>query len=142
MTESKESTEIKESPLKIKSWDEMFRARCVLMGIDPNQVQGMAKFMDADKVDETTFYPNQLTSLAVAQLRLYGQAFYRNQDWNEYDLAANLIGQGFKGLKGFKSNQWVEATSGQQNLEKLQGLSDETKKGVLANMFNRGKSKE
>jgi len=118
----------------------IFEILCMVRGIDPSQVQGMARFMDPESVDQTTYYPTQRTSVAIAQLRLYGESFYKGEKWNEYELAADLIGIGFKGLKGFKSEQYKDITSGQINLDKLQGLPEETKKGVLSGIFGRSKS--
>lgn len=140
-TEETAEPDIEEPPLKIESWNDVFRLMCMVRGVDPDQVQGLARFMDVGSVDETSYYPNQLTSLAMAQLRLYGQSFYKDEEWNEYELAADLIGAGFKGYKGFKSEQYKDITSGQPNLDKLKGLPEETQKGILSGLFNRG-SKE
>jgi len=118
--------------------DILFQMRCVAMGVDPKQVQSLAKFSDFDKIDEGTYYPNQLTSVAIAQLRMYGEGLYMGHEWNEYAVCADFLGDGFKGYKGFKSNQYVEITSGQQNLDKLQGLPEATKQGIIAGLFNRG----
>lgn len=116
----------------------MFELLCIARGVDPNQIQGMAKFMNPDSVDETTYYPNQLTSLAVSQLRMYGTAFYKGDSWNEYDTIADYIGKGFKGLKGFKSEQYKDITSGQPNLSDLKGLPEETQRGALSGLLSRG----
>ena len=118
----------------------IFELLCMVRGVDPSQVQGMARFMDPESVDQTTYYPTQRTSVAIAQLRLYGESFYKGEDWNEYELAADLIGVGFKGYKGFKSEQYKDITSGQPNLDKLTGLPEETKKGILSGIFGRSKS--
>jgi len=131
----------KTSMLKIENTEDLWELMCILRGVDPKQVQSMAKFMDSDNVDETTYYPNQITSVAMAQLRMYGRSFYRGEEWNEYELCADLIGAGFKGYKGFKSGQYVDITSGQPNLDKLQGLPEETKQGLLSGLLKRG-SKE
>lgn len=131
-----------EQGLEIKSWNDVFNIMCMIRGIDPNQVQGLAKFMDVTSVDETTYYPNQRTSLAISQLRAYGKAHYPHDSWNEYEFLADIIGVGFKGLKGFKSEQYKDITSGQPNLDKLQGLPEETQKGILSGLFNRGSGKE
>jgi len=125
--------------LKIENAQDLFEIMSVLRGVDPKQIQSMARFMDVESVDETTYYPNQLTSIAMAQLRMYGKAFYKGEEWNEYELCANLLGIGFKGFKGFKSGQYVDITSGQPNLDKLQGLPDETKQGLLSGLLKRGK---
>lgn len=117
----------------------IFDILCMIRGVDPSQVQGMAKFMNPESVDETSYYPTQRTSVAIAQLRLYGESFYKDEEWNEYEFAADIIGTGFKGFKGFKSTQYKDITSGQPNLEKLQGLPEETKQGVLSGIFGRGK---
>jgi len=113
----------------------IFEILCMIRGIDPSQVQGMAKFMDPESVDETTYYATQRTAVSIAQLRLYGESFYKGEKWNEYELAADLLGTGFKGFKGFKSVQYTDITSGQPNLDKLQGLPEETKTGILRGIF-------
>ena len=145
-TETKESDldtvkgETKPLPtLKIESWDDLFRAMCIVRGIDPNQVQSMAKFSNFDHNDERSYYPNQLTSVAIAQLRVYGEAFYKDEEWNEYELVADLLAVGFMGYKGFKSEQYKDITSGQPNLDKLQGLPEETQKGILSGLFRGNK---
>jgi hypothetical protein len=135
-----EPTKPTETKLKIESWEDVFRAICISRGVDPDQVQSMAKFSDFDNQDERSYYPNQLTSVAIAQLRMRGEALYRGEDWNEYDLVADLLAVGFMGYKGFKSEQYKDITSGQPNLDKLQGLPEETKKGILSGIFNRGKT--
>jgi len=117
----------------------LFEMRCIAMGIDPKQVQSLAKFSDFDKIDEGTYFPNQLTAVAIAQLRMYGVGLYKRER-NPFSIVADFLGDGFKGYKGFKSNQYVEITSGQQNLDKLQGMPEETRRGVLASILNRGKS--
>jgi len=131
-------TETKEPTLKIETWNDVFRAICIAKGVDPDQVQGMARFMNPDSVDETTYFPTQITSVAISQLRLYGTSFYKGENWNEYDFAADILGIGFKGYKGFKSEQYKDITSGQPNLDKLTGLPEETKKGILSGIFSRG----
>ena len=124
--------------LKIESWEDLFRAMCIVRGVDPDQVQSMAKFSDFDNQDERSYYPNQITSVAVAQLRIFGEAFYMGEEWNEYELVADFLAVGFMGYKGFKSEQYKDITSGQPNLDKLQGLPEETKKGILSGIFDRG----
>jgi len=132
-------TEIKAKP-KIdittqEGRDTLFQMRCIALGVDPKQVQSLAKFTDFDKSDERSFYPNQLTSMAVAQLRSYGRANYSVNEWNPYAVMADFLAGGFMGYKGFKSNQYVEITSGTQNLEKLQGIPDDTKRGLLSGLY-------
>jgi hypothetical protein len=128
-----------ETKLKIDSWEDLFRVFCMIRGVDPDQVQSMAKFSNFDNHDERSYYPNQLTSVAIAQLRLYGESLYRGADWNEYELAADFLSVGFMGYKGFKSGQYVDITSGQPNLDKLQSLPEETKQGLLSGLLRRGK---
>jgi hypothetical protein len=128
------------SQLKIESWEDVFRAMCIVRGIDPNQVQAMAKFSDFDNNDERSYYPTQQTAIAISQLRMYGRANYKDDDWNEYELIADILSVGYMGYKGFKSEQYKDITSGQPNLDKLQGLPEETQKGILSGLFNRGKT--
>lgn len=127
-----------EPQLKIESWEDLFRALCIVRGVDPDQVQSMAKFSDFNNNDERSYYPNQLTAIAVAQLRMYGEALYRGHEWNEYALVGDLLSIGFMGYKGFKSEQYKDITSGQPNLDKLKGLPEDTQKGILSGIFNRG----
>lgn len=136
--------ETEEEGVSIKTPQDLFEWMSVALGKDPSQIQSMAKFMDIESHDETSYFPNQLTSLAIAQLRGYGKAHYPKSyvspdDWNEYDVIADCIAVGFKGFKGFKSEQYKDITSGQPNLDKLQGLPEETKKGILSGLFGRGK---
>jgi hypothetical protein len=146
MTET-ETTPIEteeEEGVSIKTPQDLFEWMSVALGKDPQAIQSMAKFMNIESHDETSYFPNQLTSLAIAQLRGYGKAHYRKSyispdDWNEYDVIADCIAIGFKGFKGFKSEQYKDITSGQPNLDKLQGLPEETKKGILSGLFGRGK---
>ena len=128
------------SKLKIDSWEDLFRVMCIVQGVDPDQVQAMAKFSDFDNNDERSYYPTQKTAIAVSQLRMYGKALYKGGSWNEYELIADILAIGYMGYKGFKSEQYKDITSGQPNLDKLQGLPEETQKGLLAGILNRGKT--
>ena len=132
-------TETKEENISIKTPQDLFEWMSVALGRDPKAIQSMAKYMNLDSNDERSYFPNQVTSLAIAQLRGYGKAHYPNADWNEYDILADVISIGFMGYKGFKSEQYKDITSGQPNLDKLQGLPEETKQGILSGLFGRGK---
>ena len=132
-------TETKEESVSIQTPEDVFKWLSAAMGKDPEAIQAMTKFVDMDSNDERSYFPNQLTSLAIAQLRGYGKAHYRKAEWNEYDLIADCIAVGFMGYKGFKSEQYKDITSGQPNLDKLQGLPEETRKGILSGIFGRGK---
>ena len=132
-------TETKEEIKSIKTPQDLFEWMSVALGRDPKAIQSMAKYMNLDSNDERSYFPNQVTSLAIAQLRGYGKAHYPNADWNEYDILADVISIGFMGYKGFKSEQYKDITSGQPNLDKLQGLPEETKQGILSGIFRRGK---
>ena len=131
-------TETKEESISIKTPQDLFEWISVALGRDPKAIQSMAKYMNLDSNDERSYFPNQVTSLAIAQLRGYGKAHYPKDDWNEYDILADVISIGFMGYKGFKSEQYKDITSGQPNLDKLQGLPEETKQGILAGLFRRG----
>jgi len=137
MTET-EIEKTKEENISIKTPQDLFEWMSVALGRDPKAIQSMAKYMNLDSNDERSYFPNQLTSLAIAQLRGYGRAHYPEDEWNEYDVLADFIGIGFMGYKGFKSEQYKDITSGQPNLDKLQGLPEETKQGILAGLFRRG----
>jgi len=132
-------TETEDGP-KIRTPQDLFEWMSVALGRDPKAIQSMAKYMNLDSNDERSYFPNQLTSLAIAQLRILGKAIYPKDTWNEYDLVADYIAIGFMGYKGFKSEQYKDITSGQPNLDKLQGLPEETKKGILSGIFGRSKT--
>jgi len=118
--------------------EQIFEIMCLARGVDPKQVQAMAKFINFDNEDERSYYPTKKTAVAIAQLRIYGEALYKGHDWNEYELIANTLAISFMGLKGMKSEQYKDITSGQPNLDKLHGLPEETKQGLLAGILNRG----
>ena len=132
MSETKEESV---SPDAIRTPEDVFKWMSASLGKDPKAIQAMTKFVNMDSNDERSYFPNQLTSLAIAQLRGYGKAHYRKDEWNEYDLLADCIAVGFMGYKGFKSEQYANITSGQPNLDKLQGLPEETRKGILSGIF-------
>ena len=142
--EAEETKEAEEEPLFDVSTPEgrkaIFEIMCIAKGIDPNQVQGMAKFTNPDNNDERSYYPTQHTALAIAQLRMFGRAFYKKDEWNEYESIADLLSIGYMGYKGFKSEQYKDITSGQPNLDKLQGLPEATKSGVLSGLLGRRKT--
>lgn len=128
--------------LTIESWDDLFRASCIAKGIDPNQVQSMAKFSNFDNNDERSYYPTMLTAIAISQLRMFGKAFYPKDTWNEYELIADYLSVSLMGYHGFKSEQYKDITSGQVNLDKLKGVPEEYKQGILSGIFNRGGKKD
>lgn len=135
MSKEETITESKKAPLSITP-EEVFKWISVIQGKDPDAIQAMSKFMNVESNDERSYFPTQLTALAIAQLRMYGKAHYPNESWNEYELMADLISIGFMGYKGFKSEQYKDITSGQPNLDKLQGLTEETRKSVLSSIFS------
>ena len=142
-TKTEEPEEAKEpgaTPTQVRTPEEMFRWMAVAQGKDPDSIQAMSKFLDVESHDETSYFPNQLTAIAIAQLRIRAKALYKGHEWNPFDIVADAIGVGFKGFKGFKSEQYKDITSGQPNLDKLRGLPEETQKGLLSGIFNRGKS--
>lgn len=141
-TETKEKTERPPPVIDITTREgrnTVFELLCMIKGVDPTQAQGMAKFMDPDSIDQTSFFPTQLTSIAIAQCRLFGEALYGKGEPNEYEDIANAIGEGFKGYKGWKSDQYKDITSGQPNLDKLKGLPETTQQGLLSGILGRGK---
>ena len=130
------------SKLKIETWDDAFRAICIAKGIDPQQVQAMAKFSNFDNNDERSYYPTQHTALAIAQLRMYGVALYgNNANWDPYTAVADFLSIAYMGYKGFKSDQYKDITSGQPNLEKLKGVPEEAAQGILSGLLG-GRRKE
>ena len=133
-------SETKEESVSIEKPEDVFKWISAAMGKDPEAIQAMTKFVNMDSNDERSYFPNQLTSLAIAQLRAYGKAHYKGEEWNEYEILADCIAVGFMGYKGFKSEQYKDITSGQPNLDKLQGLPEETRKGILSGIFGRGKT--
>ena len=132
----------KEPVIKVKTEDDLFRLMCIAKGIDPKQVQAMAKFSDFNNNDERSFYPDKLTVLAIAQLRIFGEALYPDDEWNEYTSVADKLSVAHMGYKGWKSGQYVDITSGQINLDKLKGVPEDVKKGVLSGIFSRGVKSE
>lgn len=124
---------------EIKNLDDLKRVLTIARGGDPDAIQAVAKFMNLDSPVEGSYFPDKMTSLAIAQLNIFGKSYYPNDDWNPYSMAAEKISEGFKGFKGFKSNQFMEMTRQTPNLSSLQATPDEVRKGFLSRIFG-GKS--
>jgi len=126
--------------LKIETLDDLKRTLIIAKGGDPDAIQAVSDFMDLKSNIERSYFPDKTTSICIAQLTGYGKTYFPVDDWNPFDLVADSLAVAFMPYKGFKSNQFVDMTSGQPNLDKLQGLPEETKKGILSGIFGRGKS--
>lgn len=136
MTETKVITEEIDKPPKIEL-DDLAKYLQILDGRDPNHVQALAKFINMDNYEERSYFPNQITAFAVAQLLGLGEALFENDDSDPYTAVANAISRGLMGYKGFKSNQWVDITRQTTDLSSLGSAPDEVKRGFLAR-FSRG----
>ena len=52
-------SEPKEEGVSIKTPQDLFEWMSVALGKDPQAIQSMAKFMDIESHDETSYFPNQ-----------------------------------------------------------------------------------
>lgn len=141
MTEIAKTTtpdEVVEPLLEIKNLDDLKRILIIAKGGDPDAIQAVAKFMDLESTTERAYFADKTIMLCVAQLNGYAQAYFPKDDWDPFSLVADVISVATMGYKGFKSEQFKDMTSGQPNLDKLTGLPEDTKRGILSGLL-RGK---
>lgn len=139
LEEPEESPEATKPAFKIDSAADLLKIMQILEGIDPEQVQALAKFINLDDPAERSYFPDQTTSICIGQLKGYGEALYGGEDWNPFTMVAEALAIGFMGYKGFKSNQWVDMTRQTHDLASLSSASDEAKQSVLDKILGRGK---
>lgn len=123
--------------LKIESLDDLKRVLIIAKGGDPDAIQAVSNFMDLKSNTERSYFPDKITTLCIGQLNGFGKVYFSGEEWDPFSLVADVISVSFMGYKGFKSEQFKDMTSGQPNLDKLQGLPEETKKGILSGIFSR-----
>ena len=125
---------------KIESLNDLKRVLIIAKGGDPDAQQAIVDFMDLKSYVERSYFPDKKTTICVGQLQGYGQIFYPKDDWNPFDLVAEVLSISFMGFKGFKSNQFVDMTRTQPDLSGLETtLGEEQKRGVIDRITGRGK---
>jgi hypothetical protein len=138
MAESKET--IPAPVFKIETMDDIRRILTIAQGGNPDAIQAVTDFMNLRSHIERSYFPDKITTLCIGQLEGFGEIFFPTDAWDPFRLISKCLAIAYMPYKGFKSNQFVEITSGQPNLDKLQGLPEETKKGILSGIFGRGKT--
>lgn len=123
---------------KIDSLDDLRRVLVIAKGGDPDAQQAIIDFMDLKSYVERSYFPDKVTTLCVGQLQGFGKSFYRADEWNPYDLVAEALSVSFMGFKGFKSNQFVDMTRTQPNLDALSTSSEEVRQGIVSRILRRG----
>jgi hypothetical protein len=109
--DSSKIPEVVKPKFEIKTDKDIQRLITIAKGGDPDAQQAILDFMDLKSNVERSYFPNKKTVLCIGQLKGFGEVFYRGDDWNPFDLVANVLAIGFMGFKGFKSNQFVETNS-------------------------------
>ena len=136
-------TETETKPkFEIESFDDLKRILTIARGGDPDAIQAVANFMDLKSNIERSYFPDKKTTIAIGQLTGLGKIYYPQDDWEPFGLVADVLAVAFMPYKGFKSNQFVDMTSGQPNLDKLRGLPEETKHGIIQRILGKGKGEE
>ena len=136
-------TETETKPkFEIESFDDLKRILTIARGGDPDAIQAVANFMDLKSNIERSYFPDKKTTIAIGQLTGLGKIYYPQDDWEPFGLVADVLAVAFMPYKGFKSNQFVDMTSGQPNLDKLRGLPEETKQGIIQRILGKGKGEE
>ena len=145
MSESEKETALDtsaESPqtlFDMTSMDDFWRLMTIARGGNPNAQQALEKFIDLDSAEERAYYPDKITSLAVAQNLLYGESLFPDRPNNAFAKFSECLSKGFMGYRGFKSNQWVDITRQTHNLDALKSSPEEVKQGFLARFVGGGK---
>ena len=134
-TETTTPDEVAKPQFEIKNLDDLKYFMVLAKGGDPDAIQAVAKFMDLESTTERANFTDKTLMLCVAQLNVYAKTYFPDDDWDPFSLVADVISVATMGYKGFKSEQFKDMTSGQPNLDKLTGLPEETKRGVLAGLL-------
>lgn len=124
---------------EIKSFDDYKRLVILANGGDPDAIQILSKYSNLDSMAERSYFPDRITSLAIGQMYIFGDAYWPNKKNNPFTLAGDKIAEGFMGYKGFKSNQVMEITRNTPNLDALQTLPQETKQGFISRFLGGNK---
>jgi len=127
--------------LKIETLDDLKRMLVIAKGGDPDAIQAVVNFMDLKSNIERSYFPDKKTSIAIAQLTGYGRTYYPSDDWDPFNLVADVISVAFMPYKGFKSNQFVDMTRTQPDLSGLTTtLGEEQRRGIIDRITGRGKT--
>lgn len=122
---------------KIESLDDLKRVLIIAKGGDPDAIQAVANFMDLKSDTERSYFPDRVTAVAIGQLNGYGRVYFRDDEWNPFELVGNALSVAFMGFKGFKSNQFVDMTRQTPNLADLQTADEDTKRGIISRVLGR-----
>jgi len=125
---------------EIKNMKDLMEVMTIARGGNPFAQQALEKFIDLDSPEERSYFPDKITSLAVAQNLMYSQGLFPHRKINAFSIFASSLSKGFMGYKGFKSNQWVDITRQTTNLDALRTLPPETQKTALDSILRRVKT--
>lgn len=124
---------------EIKTDKDIQRIMTIAKGGDPDAQQAIIDFMNLKSNVERSYFPDKKTVICIGQLQGFGRTFYRNDEWNPFDLTADVLSTGFMGYKGFKSNQFVDMTRTQPDLSGLQTSPEEQRRSLIDRALGRGK---
>jgi len=124
---------------EIKTDKDLQRLLTIAKGGDPDAQQAIIDFMDLKSNVERSYFPDKKTVICIGQLKGFGETFYRGEEWNPFELIADVLATGFMGFKGFKSNQFVDMTRTQPDLSGLQTTGEEQKQSFVNKILGRGK---
>lgn len=129
-----------EGLFEIKNMKDLMEVMTIARGGNPFAQQALEKFIDLDSPEERSYFPDKLTSLAVAQNLMYSQGLFPQRKINAFSIFASALSKGYMGYKGFKSNQWVDITRQTTNLDALRTLPEDTQRSALDSILRRGKT--
>lgn len=136
----KPKAEVVKPKFEINSDKDLQRLITIAKGGDPDAQQAILDFMDLKSNVERSYFPDKKTVICIGQLKGFGETFYRGEEWNPFDLIANVLSTGFMGFKGFKSNQFVDMTRTQPDLSGLQTSGEQQKQSAIDKILGRSKS--
>jgi len=125
---------------EINTDKDLQRLLTIAKGGDPDAQQAIIDFMDLKSNVERSYFPDKKTVICIGQLKGFGETFYRGEDWNPFELIADVLATGFMGFKGFKSNQFVDMTRTQPDLSGLQTTGEQQKQSTVDRILRRGKT--
>lgn len=136
-----EEAEVVKPKFEVRTDKDLQRLLTIAKGGDPDAQQAIIDFMDLKSNVERSYFPDKKTVICIGQLKGYGETFYRGEEWNPFELIADVLATGFMGFKGFKSNQFVDMTRTQPDLSGLQTTSEEQRQSTVDRIL-RGRKTE
>lgn len=123
------------SIFKIESEEDFRRLFSIISGLDPDSQQIINKFMDFDNKVERSNLATRADVHLMAFLEMVSNAFFPQRLDNPFALLRDAIATASMAKGGWKADGFVEIVRQVPSLAELQGISEQTNRGIRARIF-------